>query len=177
MAKSSGYVSLQTFLKDKDEEVRQVAADALNEAASEIKAQIINNLHNQGIRNRTGKLYSSIDFKKATAKRPRILIKSEVYAPLPKGERSLRALQANYTVGYWRAWRRMHRGVQKFKYPAKGVPYGRIIEFSPRINKPFFYVAWYQKRNKVSNDIVNKITRAWSKRPAYSVKTGGIIYR
>jgi len=141
---------LAAFLKDKDESVRQAAADALNEASDEIKFQIIRNLQEQGVQNRTGNLYFSIDIDYATAKRPRALIKSEAVVdapPLDKQGSINPAMKGRYTAG-----------------PAYNqTPYGRLIEFSPRIRKPFFYTAWYEKMKSVKEKIINGVGEAWAK--------------
>ena len=142
MAGNKYHVSLAAFLKDKDEKVRQAAADALNKASDEIVAQVRNNMSVQGIKVRSGKLRGSVGATKATAKSPRVLIKSEVFVAAPR-----------------RPGSRNPRMRNRYKY---GVPYGRIIEFSPRINKPFFYTAWYKKRNKVKDDVMDAISKAWS---------------
>ena len=141
MARSSRK-SLAAVLKDADERVRQAAADALNEAAAELVAQIKENMNAQNITERTGKLRASIKYNEATAKRPNVLLKSEVFAPAPRrpGSRNPRM-----------------RG--RYKY---GTPYGRILEFSPRINKPFFYNAWYKRRREIKETVLKKITEAWS---------------
>lgn len=135
--------SLKAFLKDADEAVRKAAAEALNEAARELQAQIKTNMAEAGIITRSGKLRASVKANKATAKNPRIVIKSEVYAE----ERPLRPGKRNPAM----------RG--RYKY---GVPYGRILEFSPRIRKPFFYKAWYEKRDRIKADIIKKIGDAWN---------------
>lgn len=135
-------VSLQRFLKGASERVRQAAADALNEAAKEITQGIRENMTAQGIQERTGKLVGSIKTTTATAKSPSVKISSEVFKPAPK-----------------RPGSRNPRMKGRYKY---GVPYGRIIEFSPRINKPFFYTAWYKKRNRIKQDVIEKISEAWS---------------
>lgn len=139
-------MSLAAFLKDKDDAVRQAAADALNEAADEIKQQMVSNLVAQGITNRTGTLYSSIEFDPATAKRPRVLIKSEASVDAPPMDRQ-----------------GIINPAMKGRYTDDKVPYGRLIEFSPRIKKPFFYKAWYDKMNQVKDDIINRIGKAWAK--------------
>ena len=141
MARSSGNVSLQKYLKNADERVRQAAADALNEAATELENQIRSNMQAQGIMERTGALRYSLKATKATAKNPRTVIKSEVFVPAPKrpGSRNPKM-----------------RG--RYRY---GVPYGRVIEFSPRINRPFFYTAWYEKRREIRETVINKVSEAW----------------
>lgn len=135
--------SLKAFLKDADEAVRKAAADALNEAAKEMKAQIKTNMAEAGIVTRSGRLRASVKSNRATAKNPRIVIKSEVYAE----ERPQQPGKRNPAM----------RG--RYKY---GVPYGRILEFSPRIRKPFFYKAWYEKRDRIKADIIQKIGEAWN---------------
>ena len=71
--------SLQSFLRDADERVREAAAKALNEAAEEVKKQIVSNMSARGIESRTGNLVGSVEFTQATAKRPTVKIKSEVF--------------------------------------------------------------------------------------------------
>ena len=140
MAKSWG--SLATFLKNADERVRQAAADALNEASDEVIKQVKANMAAQGIQERTGKLRGSVQANKATVKSLNVVIKSEVYKPAPRRP----------------GWKNPKmRGRYKW-----GVPYGRIIEFSPRIKKPFFYRAWYEKRTQIKREVMKKIEGAWS---------------
>ena len=139
-------ISLQRLLKDADVRVKKAAAEALNEAAEELQNQIKNNMSAQGIKQDSGALVGSVKFTKATEKRPSVKIYSEVYKPLPKRPNSRR-----------RKW-----GKPSIRYPSQGVPYGRIIEFSPRINRPFFYTAWYGKRREISEKVISAIGRAWS---------------
>ena len=83
--------TLKALLKDADEAVRKAAADALNEAAKEMKAQIKTNMAEAGIVTRSGRLRASVKSNRATAKNPRIVIKSEVYAeerPKQPGKRN-----------------------------------------------------------------------------------------
>lgn len=143
MAKFSGSISLERYLKDADERVRQAAADALNEAAEDLENRIRANMQAQGIVERTGALRTSLKATKATAKRPKTIIKSEVFVPAPR-----------------RPGSRNPKMKGRYKY---GVPYGRVIEFSPRIKKPFFYTAWYEKRRSVREMVINKVSEAWSK--------------
>ena len=137
-----GSQNLASFLKGADERVRKAAADALNKAAEEVVGRIKSNMSAQGIKERSGRLRGSVKYSKATAKSPNVLIKSEVFKPAPKRP----------------GWRNPKmRG--RYKY---GVPYGRIIEFSPRIKKPFFYKAWYEERKKVKEQVINEVEKAWS---------------
>lgn len=135
-------VSLQRFLKQADARVRKAAAEALNTAAAELKRDIVSNMAAQGIRQRTGRLVGSVKTTVATEKRPNVKISSEVFAKAPK-----------------RPGLRNPRMRSRYKW---GVPYGRIIEFSPRINKPFFYTAWYKKRNAIKRAVMETIGEAWS---------------
>ena len=49
------------------------------------------------------------------------------------------------------------------RYP---VSYGRIIEFSKRLNphgeRSFFYEPWYRMRNNTVKTIEEKVAKAWS---------------
>ncbi len=99
MARRGRKFTLEAFLKDKTYEVREAAADALNKGADIVAQRAVSNLRTQGIVNRHNKLYSSVDIKKATPERPRCLIKSEVYAPLPRGERKARQAYENWKNG------------------------------------------------------------------------------
>ena len=139
MAKS---LSLQTFLKNADERVKEAAANALNSAAETLERDIKGNMSAQGIKERTGALRGSLKSTKATAKNLNVVIKSEVYAKKPKRPGLYNPRMKN-----------------RYKY---GVPYGRIIEFSPRINKPFFYKAWYKNKNKIKSEVMEAIGKAWS---------------
>ena len=138
--------SLQKILKDADERVREACVKALNDASKELETQIKNNMTAQGIQNRTGKLRGSVTSTTATTNKPTVIVKSEVYAPLPKNQGKNRRL-----------W-----GKGNIRYSGKGVPYGRIIEFSPRISKPFFYPAWYKSKKQIKEDIIEAIGKAWS---------------
>ena len=138
--------SLQKFLRDADERVREACAKALNEASKELQQQIKTNMSAQGIQNRTGRLRGSIEANLATANKPVVVIKSEVYAHMPKRPNKNRRL-----------W-----GKSNLNYSRRGVPYGRIIEFSPRINRPFFWTAWYKHKKKIKEDVIKAIGNAWS---------------
>ena len=136
-------ISLQRFLKDAEEDVRKAAAEALNKAAEELKQEIKNNMASQGIQERTGNLVGSVKASQATDNKLIVKITSEVYAKAPK-----RPGLTNPAM----------KGRNRY-----GTPYGRIIEFSPRINKPFFYTAWYAKRKQIKEDIIEAIGKAWNK--------------
>ena len=142
MAGNSSRVSLASYLKDADERVKEAAAQALNEAADKLQAQVLNNMATQGIRVKSGKLRGSVKHTKATAKSPKVLLKSEVFVKMPRRPGSRNPRMAN-----------------RYKW---GVPYGRIIEFSPRINKPFFYKAWYKLKKQIETDVISSIDKAWS---------------
>lgn len=156
----------RAFLKNADDKMKQAVADALNEASDEVVKKIKSNMDKQGIKVRTGKLKGSLEATKATKSAPNVVIKSEVYAPLPKNVRRWRS-QLSSLDKKDRHWKRLKSSnlnpmKPKMKYPAQGVPYGRIIEFSPRINKPFFYTAWYETRRAVKARMLAKITKTWS---------------
>lgn len=139
-------ISLQKLIKNADERVKKACVDALNESAKALENQIKSNMVSQGIHNRTGRLYGSVKSTKATEKKPSVVVKSEVYAKLPKNAGKNRRL-----------W-----GKGNIRYPSKGVPYGRILEFSPRYNRAFFYPAWYKLRKQIKDNIIEEIGKAWS---------------
>ena len=138
---------LNKILKEKSDSIRQAAADALNQTCDQLVSEIKTNMAAAGIESRHGKLIGSIKFKKATAKNPRTYIKSEVYAERPKEPNKNRRL-----------W-----GKDDITYPQDGVPYGRILEFSPRYNRSFFYKTWYERRETTAKEIIDRITDAWVK--------------
>lgn len=160
MAKWQGRNEWAKFLRDADERVRQAAADALNAASDDLIAKMKSNMARQGIQVRTGKLISSFKVNRATAASPNVVIENEVYKPLPRNQRRWRRAVAS-AEGQERKRMRSLRP-SRYKYPPQGVPYGRIIEFSPRINKPFFYTAWYDMRRAVKARVMASVGNAWS---------------
>lgn len=142
--------SLYQILKDADERVKLAAVKAINDASSEVVTAIKSNMDKVGIVERTGKLRDSIKVEPATTKNYTAVILSDASKPAPKdaGKRNPKVKNA-YTV------------VINGKV-VKGTPYGQIIEFSPRIDKPFFYTAWYEKRKKVKEELISKIGDAWN---------------
>ena len=142
---SNAKQSLAKFLAGKSEAVKQAAADALNEASAEVVKAIQANMASAGIVNRTGNLKESVEAEPATAKRPRVLIKSEAVVQAPPINK-----QGSINPG------------MKGRYADGKATYGRYIEFSPRINKPWFYPAWYAKQREVREKIIDAIGKAWS---------------
>ena len=137
--------SLKQLLKDANDRVKEAAAEALNEAAAELTARVRENMNAQNIKNDTGRLRASVKYKKTDSRKLAVVVKSEVYKrPNPKRPGSRNPRMAG-------------------RYTSRGVPYGRIIEFSPRIRKPFFYPAWYATRKQIREEIVKQIGEAWSK--------------
>lgn len=133
--------NLNKFLRDADERVRKAAADALNEAAKELKQEVLDNMVEQGIQNRTGGLWGSVEAQLATPEDAFAQIKSEVFKPAPKEP-------GKYNPAM--------RGRYEF-----GAPYGRLLEFG-KFQKPFFYTAWYEMRNDIKDDVTGAIGDAWS---------------
>lgn len=141
--------TLSDFLKDKDEAVRRAAADALNKAADEVKAEMQKNI-SSNFEEHTGKMRNSVEFDYATPERPKVLIKSEYVgdAPAPDKQGKINpAMKGRYKAGSSR----------------DKTPLGRILEFSPRRGKPWFYTAWYNKQKTVEEEIRAKVGEAWSK--------------
>lgn len=135
------YKSLRAILKDADEKVKKAAVQALNEASEKVQSAIKTNMTSVGIQEKTGELRSSIKVLPATEKNFKATISSEVFKPAPKNP-----------------GKRNPEMKGRYKY---GTPYGRIIEFSPRINKPFFYTAWYKERKRITEEIIKKVGEAW----------------
>ena len=50
------------------------------------------------------------------------------------------------------------------KNPEDGVPYGRLLEFSPKLNRPFLYPAYDAHRDATKQAIIGAIRKAVSKR-------------
>ena len=133
---------MQKALKNAEERVREAAAEALNESATMLTQQIRSNMDAQGIKERTGALRGSVGFERATKENISLVVKSEVYAKKPRRP----GLYNPRMRGRYR----------------NGTAYGRLIEFSPRISKPFFYTAWYKDRKKIKEDVIAKIGNAWA---------------
>ena len=129
--------SLKSVLSEFSEDVQRAVVDTLNASVAELKDDALKNMDKQEIKEDTGNLRESLEIKKATMKTLDATLKSEVYAELPK-----------------------HPGMA---YPAEGVPYGRLIEFSPRIGKPFFYTAFYEKKKKIAEEVFAKMCEAGKK--------------
>lgn len=134
--------TLKQILREYSDEVKEAAVEALNRNAEMLTEDIKQDMNLAGIQRRTGTLEASVKLKEATVKNLDARVKSEVYAPMPKepGKRN-----------------------KNIRYPAKGVPYGRLIEFSPRIGKPFFYTAFYIKKLWIVNDVFKACREAGKK--------------
>lgn len=141
-ARKSYKKTLDYLLKDATERVQQAAVDALNGMADYMEQQIENNISKAGIKEDTGALKDSIKTTRAKIGKYSVVISSEVYKPAPENPGSRNPSMAG-----------------RYK---KGVPYGRILEFSPHYNRPFFYTAWYNSRDAVKEYIISQIGKAWS---------------
>lgn len=134
--------SLKAFLKDADERVKEAAVDALNASAERLQAEIVDSIQRAGITEHTGGLRESIKIKPATVKTFNAYIDSEYMKEVPKhpGSRNPN-MEGRYK---------------------NGAPVSRILEFSPRYNKPFFYSTWYTERDGIRQYILAVIGDAWS---------------
>ena len=142
---------LKVFLKDAEERVRQTAVKELNRSVHELVGDIKNNMNSVGIHEKTGNLRGSIKAKEATLSNFRAVVISEVYAVNPKTQQKVMVKRPG-----------IRNPAMKNRYK-KGVPYGRIIEFSKKINKPFFYKSWYENRDEIKENLMKSIGKAWSK--------------
>lgn len=136
--------TLDYALKDATDRVRQEAAEALNGMAEFMENKIKSSMSQVGIHDDTGALRGSVKFTRAKPDKLKVTIKSEVYKPAPKNPGS-----------------RNPNMIGRYK---KGVPYGRILEFSTHYKKynGFFYTQWYNNRDAVREYIKESISKAWS---------------
>ena len=139
---------LNKILRDADVRVRAAAAKALNDAAEELIRNMKQNMASAGIESRTGRLESSFTFRPATAERLKCLVENEVYAVDGNGSKKIPKEPGKYNPAM----------KNRYKY---GIPYGRILEFSPRFNRPFFYKTWYAMQDEIKEKIVEQISNAW----------------
>lgn len=144
------------FLRNANQQMREALARQLNRASDEVVSQIKSNMARVGINSRTGRLVGSLKIRRATPKSPRCVIYSEVYA--------VKVAKPNWNRHLWKQKGWYMNGLklgQDLRYPTDGVPYGRILEFSPRLNKPFFYKAWYDKQKSVKERILWTVRNCW----------------
>lgn len=134
--------SLKKILAEYSKSVQEAAVKALNENAEMLQKDIEADMQSAGIQSISGKLKASIEVNEANMKNLDATVKSEVYADLPKEPNKRNA---------------------EMYYPPKGVPYGRLIEFSPRINKPFFYTSFYKKKRTIIEDVFKACREAGKK--------------
>ena len=134
-----GRNSISKILREYSEGVQKAAVDALNRNAEMLAGDIKEGMGAAGIQRQSGKLEESVKVGNATLKNLDAKVVSEVYKPLPDKPGSRNS---------------------SIYYPSKGVPYGRLIEFSPRINKPFFYDKFYEKKKKIVDDICESVRKA-----------------
>lgn len=130
--------SLKKILSEYSKEVQEAAVNELNKEAESLVSDIDGDMDRAGIKSQSGKLKASVKAIAANLKNLQAKVRSEVYAEMPKnpGKRN-----------------------KNIRYAGKGVPYGRIIEFSPRINRPFFYSSFYRKRNRIIDNIFDACKR------------------
>ena len=143
------------FLKNANLAMREGISRQLNRASDEVVAQMKTNMADAGIHNRTGRLRIMLRIHRATPKSPRCVIYSEAEVPRPK--------RPNWNRHLWRkkGWSMNGLNLGKdLRYPPN-VSYGRILEFSPRINKPFFYKAWYDKQRAVKERVIYAVRNCW----------------
>lgn len=130
--------SLKKILSRYSKEVQEAAVNELNKEAESLVSDIDGDMDRAGIKSQSGKLKASVKAIAANLKNLQAKVRSEVYAEMPKnpGKRN-----------------------KNIRYAGKGVPYGRLIEFSPRINRPFFYTSFYRKRNRIIDNVFDACKR------------------
>lgn len=143
------------FLRNANTQMRTAVANQLNRASDEVMAQMKANMAAVGIKSRTGRLRLLLRVNRATPESPNTVIYSEAEVPRPK--------RPNWNRHLWRkkGWSMNGLNLGKdLRYPPM-VSYGRILEFSPRLNRPFFYTAWYDRRHSVKARIIWAVRNCW----------------
>lgn len=148
-------ITLKEFVKDKADEAIQAGCDVINEEAAKLVGQIKAEMDIVGINERSGDLKGSVKITtKASVKKPNVIIKSEVFAKDKNGKKHM-------VVNPGSRQRDGSRAMTANDYK-DGVPYGRILEFSPRYKKPFFFKVWDREKARIDHDVREKIGVAWS---------------
>lgn len=148
-------ITLKEFVKDKADEAIQAGCDVINEEAAKLVGQIQSEMDVVGINERTGNLKGSVKITtKASVKKPNVIIKSEVFALDKDGKKHMVVNPGS----------RQGAGSRAMTYNdyKDGVPYGRILEFSPRYNRPFFFKVWDREKSRINREVRQKIGVAWS---------------
>lgn len=126
---------LKKIIDEFGEEAAKVACDTLNDVIHDVEKQAKENLHEQGIKGT--RMYDGFKLKDADVNRPEAVIAVEVWSEKPTKN------PININSGI---------------YNSKGYAnIGRIIEFSPRIQRPFFYDAFYKRRKGLEDEIRAKV--------------------
>ena len=112
-------------------------AEYVNSESKSLKDAALKNMQEQGIKSRTGNLVKHMQVE------PIVLSKIT-----PKTKKAAAIVLNDATAT---------------NKKGEEIAYGRIIEFSPRINKPFFYTEFYNRRAKIRENLEKIIREAWVK--------------
>lgn len=145
---------LRDFFDDAEERTQQACVDALNEAADTVVKNMGQVFDEGRVVSRTGRLRGSLgNYTRAKV------------VGTTKGKKLLHAaIHTDKDTEVTAKNPGSRNPKMKNRYPAS---YGRIIEFSKRLNpngeRDFFYGPWYDSKKQVEQDIKEKIFDEWSK--------------
>lgn len=125
--------ALDELAKVYGDKLVQIVEEEVNKGLDEMAERVRQNYEAQGIRVRSGKLISGTKIRRMRKGSFGRIINEVYNTKVPKNPG-------------------IHTESMRNRYK-KGVPYGRLIEFSPRINKPFFYPAV----DSVKEDVLKRI--------------------
>ena len=128
-------LSVSKIIKEFGEQAGEVAIDVLNDVIHDVVTGAKENLKRHHVKG--SRMYENFEVHEATMKNEEALLAVEVWSDKPTKK------IGNYNTGI---------------YDSLGYAnVGRIIEFSTRINKPFFYDAFYKRRKGLEDEIHDKV--------------------
>lgn len=132
-------MNLKKILETFGEKAAEATVQCLNDAIKDIEDMAKDNLHANGIKGTT--MYNSFEQTEATTKKPTAMLAVEIWSKKPVKNPGSRnpSMRGRYKKGY--------------------ANIGRLIEFSPRINKPFYYKAFYKRRKTIESEIIEAIRK------------------
>lgn len=141
MAKSYKRINLKTVLEQYGNKAKQAAIDVISKNADELVSGAKNRASGM---NRTGKMQMSIRAIKPKRKNSKynIVVACDAVNETPVKNPGSR-----------------NPGMTG-KYPVGGFPYPRVLEFSPKYNRPFFFNDYYNSKSALPGQISDAIKKA-----------------
>lgn len=132
-------MNLKKILELYGEKAAEAAVQCLNDAIDDMDKLAKENLRKHGIKGKT--MYEAFEQTDATVKKPTAMLAVEIWSKKPVKRPGSRtpSMRGRYKNGY--------------------VSIGRLIEFSPHINKPFFYDAFYKRKKTIESEITEAIRK------------------